>query len=309
MSRNHTNNSVNIDNQKVEPAAKAEKEKVEKEEKEKVDLCEGKIKTVEEYLNAIDSVYEKFWEEDQSDNTIKYSSKIWYRGVRDQDYKMLPSISRNDLNVNYETTFLSKFKSKAIPYLGQLPSYPFSEGVAGYWDWMFLMQHYGVPTRLMDWTEDALVALVFAINVDATPKELDKDPAVWCLNPVKLNEAFNFNNAYPLGYIPNVEEKQVYEMFGPEQSGFVNKKPCAVYGPLNSARIVAQKGVFTIFPYTNNMTEFDKLPDSSEYMEKLIICKDSREDITEQLRKYGINYAQLFPEIEYVSKEIFEEGY
>lgn len=301
MSRNHINNSVNINNEKIEPLTKAEKEKVSQ--------CEGKIKTVEEYLNAIDSVYKKFWGEAESADTLKYSSKIWYRGVRDQDYDMLPSISRNDLNVNYETIFLSKFKSKAIPYLGQLPSYPFSEGLAGYWDWMFLMQHYGIPTRLMDWSEDALVALIFAINVDASPKELDKDPAVWCLNPIKLNEAFKFNNLYPLGYIPNVEEKEVYEMFGPEQSGFVNRKPCAVYGPLNSTRIVAQKGVFTIFPYTNNMTEFDKLPDSSDYMEKLIICKDSREDITEQLRKYGITYAQLFPEIEYVSKEIFEEGY
>ncbi|AKA67559.1 FRG domain-containing protein [Clostridium scatologenes] len=303
MSRNRMSSSVNIDNEKVEPVEKVEKEK------EKVDQCEGKIKTVEEYLNAIDSVYKKFWGEVQNDSTIKYNSKIWYRGVRDQDYDMLPSISRNDLNVNYETIFLSKFKSKAIPYLGQSPSYPFSEGLTGYWDWMFLMQHYGVPTRLMDWSEDALVALIFAINLDATPKELAKDPAVWCLNPIKLNEAFKFNNLYPLGYIPNVEEKEVYEMFGPEQSGFVNRKPCAVYGPLNSPRIVAQKGVFTIFPYTNNMTEFDKLPDSSDYMEELIICKDSREDITEQLRKYGINYAQLFPEIEYVSKEIFEEGY
>lgn len=292
-----SNNCINKpDNVKTEPL-------------EKMSSCEDKIKTVEEYLKAIDSVYKKFWGETQSADTLKYSPKIWYRGVKAQDYVMLPSISRRGLNVDYETIFLSKFKSKAIPYLGQLPSYPFSEGLSGYWDWLFLMQHYSVPTRLMDWSEDALVALLFAINVKATPEELAKDPAVWCLNPVKLNEAFNFNDLYPPGYIPNVEEKEVYEMFGPEQNGFINKKPCAAYGPLNSTRIVAQKGVFTVFPYTKNMTEFDKLPDSSDYMEKLIICKDSRKAITEQLRKYGINYAQLFPEIGYVADEIFEEGY
>ncbi|HEX2925462.1 MAG TPA: FRG domain-containing protein [Ruminiclostridium sp.] len=269
----------------------------------------GKITTIEEYLKAVDNVYKKFWGTAQAGAAVTYSPKIWYRGLKAEDFQMLPSIARRGLNVEYETIFLSKFKSKAIPYLGQIPAYPFSEGLHGYWDWLFLMQHYGVPTRLMDWSEDALVALLFAIDVNATPSELEKDPAVWCLNPVKLNQAFNFHDFYPEGYIPNVEEKEVYEMFGPEQQGFNNKKPAAVYGPLNNPRIVAQKGVFTVFPYTLNMVEFDKLPDSAEYMEKLIISKDARKSMTEQLRRYGINYAQLFPEIGYVAAEIFQEGY
>ncbi len=270
----------------------------------------GKITTIEEYLNSVDNVYNRLWgDRETTDAAVKYSSKIWFRGLKDEDYLMLPSIARSGINVEYETIYLSKFKSKAIPYLGQLPSYPLSEGLHGYWDWLFLMQHYGVPTRLMDWSEDALVALLFAIDVNARPAELEKDPAVWCLNPVKLNEAFNFNNFYPPGYIPNVEEKEVYEMFGPVQRGFNNKKPAAVYGPLNSTRIMAQKGVFTIFPYTVNMVEFDKLPDSEAYLEKLVISKDTRKSMTEQLRRYGINYAQLFPEIGYVAAEINEEGY
>jgi hypothetical protein len=222
---------------------------------------------------------------------------------------MLPSLGRAPLNVDYETIYLSKFKSKAIPYLGSLPVYPFSEGLPGYWDWLFLMQHYGVPTRLMDWSEDALVALLFAIDVNAKPAELAKDPIVWCLNPVKLNEAFVFTDHYPPGYIPNVEEAKVYEMFGSDTSGFNNKKPCAAYGPLNSTRIIAQKGVFTIFPYTIPLEEFDKLPDSSQYLTSIVISKDARVQLTEQLRKYGFTYAQLFPEIGSVADEIKQEGY
>lgn len=267
------------------------------------------VSTVEQYLSAVDRIYQKFWGVNASAANLNYSPKIWYRGLKDQDYLMLPSIARGSMNASYEKIYLSKFKSKAIPYLGQLPSYPFSEGLHGYWDWLFLMQHYGVPTRLMDWSEDALVALLFAIDVKATTTELQKNPIVWCLNPVELNKAFHFNDIYPPGYIPNAEEEAVYDLFGPEQSGYLNKKPGAVYGPLNSPRIVAQRGVFTIFPYTDQMIEFDKLPDSSSYLDNIIIDKSARISMTEELRRYGINYAQLFPEIGYVALEISEEGY
>jgi len=276
---------------------------------EEADECCRKVETVEEYLRAVDKVYMYFWGSEQAADTLKYSSKVWYRGLKDIDYQMLPSLGRPPLNVDYETIYMSKFKSKAIPYLGSLPAYPLSEGLPGYWDWLFLMQHYGVPTRLMDWSEDALVALLFAIDINAKPSELAKDPVVWCLNPVKLNEAFTFNDIYPAGYIPNVEENEVYKLFGPNSYGFNNKKPCAVYGPLNNTRIIAQKGVFTIFPYMKNLVEFDKLPDSSQYLEKIIINKDARKSLTEQLRKYGFNYAQLFPEIGSIGMEITEEGY
>jgi hypothetical protein len=80
---------------------------------------------------------------------------------------------------------LSKFRSLAYPYLdGQLPYFPFSENRSSYWGWLFMMQHYGVPTRLLDWSREALVALLFALGEAVNDEERNHDKVVWLLDPV-----------------------------------------------------------------------------------------------------------------------------
>ncbi|MGE5328259.1 MAG: FRG domain-containing protein [Deltaproteobacteria bacterium] len=282
--------TANLDKNKIEVKANNE--------------CKGKIKTIEEYLKAVYKGYKELW----PGSPPEFGKQLWFRGVKAQNYVMLPSIARETHNANLETFYLSQFKSKAIPYLGQIPAYPFSEGLMGYWDWLFLMQHYGVPTRLMDWSSDALVALLFATDPNLNEKEKQEDPAVWLLNPIKLNEKFKFEDYYPKGYIPNVEEASVMKLFGPDSESD-NKRPAAVYGPDNSPRIIAQKGVFTVFPFIQNMVELDKLPGNKEFLYKILICKEKRDELNEQLRKIGITRAQLFPEMGSIANAIRQEHF
>jgi FRG domain-containing protein len=258
------------------------------------------VRSVEAYLYVIDLIYYYMNKKIINENSDypDYRTRLWFRGVKSDKYDLIPTICRNNLNVNYETIYLSKFKSKAIPFLDEIPCFT---GTPSYWGWLFLMQHYGVPTRLMDWSKDPL-----AVIVNEKSSEYENTPVVWCLSPIKLNEVFDFHKVYKKGYIPNVEEKIVYDIFGPNEEN-ENIKPCAVYGPMNNMRIIAQKGVFTVVPYNVNLVAMNKLSDASEYLFRIAIDKRYRDIIVKQLKNYGITLNALYPQLDSIAKQIEEE--
>ena len=98
----------------------------------------------------------------------------WFRGEpREVPTPLLPKVYRKPLD---ELHLLKTFRLKAPTYVDiQIPQ-------KGHTDqWMFLAQHVGLPTRLLDWTEGLLTALHFALH--------SKEPGavVWMLNPHGLN--------------------------------------------------------------------------------------------------------------------------
>lgn len=259
------------------------------------------VSNVEEYLSLVDDLNKKA----DSGNT----SKLWYRGIKAAGYDLLPTLMRGDLNANLELKYLSKFKSLANPYLQTTPGFPFDQGLPSYWGWLFLMQHYGVATRIMDWSQDALVALIFAC---ASRNEYEKtqDAGIYALNPTELNKAFYLYNYLPAGYVPNAQEDRVYELFGPDYGNADQlKKPLAVIGPWNSPRIMAQKGTFTVFPHITDPVALNKISDSWKYLYKITISKDACDSIVAQLANYGILEASLFPELASVTALIKSEGF
>jgi hypothetical protein len=87
----------------------------------------------------------------KADNSA-YDGDIWYRGQSNFDWTLSPGLLRLK-NAPSEGTLLTRFKQSAAMLINMHPKDDF--------DWLFLMQHYGVPTRLLDWTEKSANSIIF----------------------------------------------------------------------------------------------------------------------------------------------------
>ena len=232
------------------------------------------------------------------------SGKTLYRGQASHvKFKLLPSLyrksddgSRDIYSYDCEEIFLNKFKSKSIPYLKTLPQND--------WEWMFLMQHYNTPTRLLDWSESPLVALFFALDDNFNHQEEDS-AVVWCLNPIRLNRKFRPIDG--LSEIPNINGSEVlnnsinrYYAYG---EAYPADYPIAVTGPLNNSRISAQKGMFTLFP-ASSKTPLEETKECNDFLDKIIIQKESIPIIKRQLFTMGITNTSIYPDLDSISKDI-----
>ena len=110
------------------------------------------------------------------------------------------------------------------------------------------MQHFGVPTRLLDWSENALIALYFAL-IDAEKHKGDEDAfvdsaAVWVLDA----ELWNDHALADIGGGRRVlTTESITDGYEPHAAFPMRRTPLSLYGTHTNPRIVAQRGSFVIF--------------------------------------------------------------
>jgi hypothetical protein len=282
---------------------------------------EDKIKSVSEFIESIKLKFSNLKNEDDYLN-------LWFRAERaDVNTPLVPNLYRKYASFNVEINFteakliernsMALFRRDAIMYFN-------NNGISSNaWNYYFIMQHYGVPTRLLDWTQSALVSLFFAVY-----KSNNDDSRIWALNPHRLN-TFSTSKLLKSGtgltpiYFPQKDDKEVlfsetnnlnfdelhriyldmdFNQNYPQMNNTFN--PLAIQPYLFDERMRSQQSCFTIF---GNELKFPlKLNLDKDIVDFVIIDGDSKRNIKSELSWLGISLTSIYPGLESMSYRIKE---
>ena len=211
-----------------------------------------------------------------------------------EDSPLTPKVFRN-YNDFFEPYFIHEFIRYGHSYTNDFPV----DNIRI----LFLMQHYGLPTRLLDWTENILVALFFTLN----ELEFDNsDGELWILNPEFLNSLtvkdFDYDNA--VNYIVNEPFLNSNSKIVKDNNDKKIENPIAIWPNHFDKRMIAQQSLFTI--HNANSSKIIDLISSNENIERVIIPKEMKTVFRRTLYEIGISERILFPDLEGLARDIYK---
>jgi len=207
--------------------------------------------------------------------------KLLFRG-QVVDRPLLPKIARFGESIDpsrledMEREMLDRFRKESLPFInGPRPQTD--------WDWLSVAQHQGLPTRLLDWTANALAALWFAVSEN--PSDDETHGVVWVLevspsdmkSPSEGTDIFNLTRTY------------VFQPFHIDR------------------RIAAQSGWFSVHRYTERKQKFIALDQNILYkgrLSKFHVPRASFKKIRRELRLMGVTQATMFPDLSGLCSDI-----
>lgn len=220
-------------------------------------MIKEKIKSFQEFLNYLDT-----------QEIMGYEINL-FRG-QSENYELLPAICRDNSSIDttkLEIKMLEDFKRRAF----LLTTQKFTTD----WEWLIFAQHYGLKTRLLDWTSNPLIALWFACK---DPKTMSQNSYVYVLS-CEDNLRVDINK-YP--------------------SPFKTNNTKILRPMLNNERIVAQYGWFTAHKFSARTKKFVSLETNTKTRSKLTeieIPAKLKKEILRKLSLFGINHGSIFPDV------------
>jgi len=213
----------------------------------------------------------------------------WFRGQSRITDDLLPSIYRPQNRSLNELDCRFDFRLRAYPFLEGAAREPQSE-----WEWYFLMQHHGLPTRLLDWTESALIGLYFAV-IDMGRKD---EPGVWMLDPWSINERIARLGARIFG----AEDRELQQYLPLDDAAAIPAEPVSIQAPYASRRIAAQKGCFTL--HGSARKPLNGYAELGPYLYKIPISRKHQSEMVEHLTIAGITTTAVFPDLPNLASEL-----
>lgn len=285
-----------------------------------------KITSLSEYVAEVSKI------------NVAEQDSAWFRGHSSAKHRLVPSVLRNWIPLTsayganlsgdeqlsasgYAVTcinperMLDDFKRKALQFLQYAPKNDF--------EWLFLMQHHGVPTRLLDWTTNALVALYFAVSSlragGLIPRvesrgddcveldEFDEDcVAIFALNPNKVNHAIHENIKHVVDISQDFDFWKPYSRpMNLSSKEFDTQHPLCIAAPQVSPRMRAQSGLFTI--HGRDINPLDYFNDVRPLLTKILIPFENAMVIQKELHQFGISESFIYPSLESVAKDVLAD--
>ncbi|MGF1479698.1 MAG: FRG domain-containing protein [Cyanophyceae cyanobacterium] len=201
---------------------------------------------------------------------INRGKRAIYRGQR-RERPLLPKLARLTTPLSLleaEQAMFDDFKGRSVPLLDRQPE--------SAWDWLALMQHHGLATRLLDWSVNPLVALWFTVS---KPPAETHPGVLWVFQPNQKDYFTPSHHEDPF----QVTQTRLF-------------KPRIV-----TQRISSQMGWFTIHHFSRDLQKFIALEEDATYkplLTKLMIPSEKFARIRFELDRVGVNAATIFPDLD-----------
>ena len=254
-------------------------------------------------------------------------NSLWFRGQSSASHRLIPGALRNihqshdHLGQEIDDTavrvssggvfsgpnsekMLQDFKQLGRPFLEQQPTNEF--------EWMFIAQHHGLPTRLLDWSTNALVALYFAAQ-GAQVREGDGKAecarfeddnfseegfAVFAIEPAKINEQTILQSKT----IDIASHAESWDKYIDPFTKDITTLPVCITAPHMTTRIRAQSGTFTL--HGAQIAPLDYYNALQDLISKIFIPYTSTTAILASLGKLGINESFIYPSLDSIAKDV-----
>lgn len=226
--------------------------------------------------------------------TGRTTRRYWFRGQGSASWSLTPSALRYETEKRRTEALqaIDSFKRLAATKLQDAPSA--SDELL----WIQIARHYGLPTRLLDWTENAAIGLYFACE-GVEDEGQKQDGLVFIVDPIELNVVVDKERPRVFDANRDADQIQPYlELTGRKTS---KGRPSIAIDPVwNSERLVLQKGKFTL----HGAGEFALTSRQAPSLVGLVVLHEDKEALLDELQTIGIDEMSIFPEPEHVCSYI-----